>query len=165
MKKKILFIRHAKSSWDNVLLADYDRPLNERGHQNAPIMAKKIANEILSNAFIITSPALRALQTAEYFIRAWQIQQENVIQLSNLYEGDPEDYLNAFTSMSESVDTLVFFGHNPALDEICNSIKFCPVVHVPTCGVIISEIENIQWTEITFAEIRYVEHVFPKMLI
>ena len=65
--KKLFLIRHAKSSWENPDLSDFERPLNNRGIQNAPVMAKRFIKKWNAPQILLCSPATRAKQTAEYF--------------------------------------------------------------------------------------------------
>ncbi len=65
-RSRILFlVRHAKSSWKDLSLADHDRPLNKRGYKNGPRMGKRLAKLPHRPEIIITSSAVRALTTAE----------------------------------------------------------------------------------------------------
>ena len=63
--KTLFLIRHAKSSWDDTALADKDRPLNDRGKRDAPKMGKRLADRDVNPDLILSSPAMRALTTAE----------------------------------------------------------------------------------------------------
>lgn len=83
--KHLLLVRHAKSSWANPGQADFDRQLNERGHKDAPMMAKRILDRNITIDSIITSTALRALTTAEYFAHANEIPKSKMIQHDFLY--------------------------------------------------------------------------------
>ena len=65
--KTLLLIRHAKSSWDQAGLSDFDRPLNERGKNDAPVMAKRVKEKEIELDYLISSPAKRAKKTAKYF--------------------------------------------------------------------------------------------------
>jgi phosphohistidine phosphatase len=65
--KSILMIRHAKSSWDDPGQPDFDRPLNERGKQDAPSMAKRLLEKSVAIDAFISSPAKRARKTASLF--------------------------------------------------------------------------------------------------
>ena len=65
--KTLLLIRHAKSSWDEPGISDFDRPLNERGKKDAPIMAKRVKEKAIELDHLISSPAKRAKKTAKYF--------------------------------------------------------------------------------------------------
>ena len=63
--KTLLLIRHAKSSWDNFALTDFDRPLNDRGKNDAPEMAKRLIDKKINIDAFISSPAKRAKKTAK----------------------------------------------------------------------------------------------------
>ena len=63
-EKQLYLIRHAKSSWAQPALADFDRPLNKRGKMNAPLMAGRFAERGISPQRIVSSPAKRAKKTA-----------------------------------------------------------------------------------------------------
>ena len=65
--KTLLLVRHAKSSWDNFQLADFERPLNDRGKKDAPVMAKKIKERKIKIDRFVSSPAKRAKKTATIF--------------------------------------------------------------------------------------------------
>ena len=63
--KTLFLIRHAKSSWEYTALPDKDRPLNDRGKRDAPKMGKRLAKRDVTPDLILSSPARRALTTAE----------------------------------------------------------------------------------------------------
>jgi len=65
--KQLLLIRHAKSSWTNIGQEDFERPLNERGIRDAPLMAKKLIEKNYKPDALISSTAVRALETATFF--------------------------------------------------------------------------------------------------
>ena len=68
--KKLYIIRHAKSSWKDFSLADYDRPLNKRGFFNAPFMGNILKEKRVMPDLILSSPALRAKTTAEIIAKS-----------------------------------------------------------------------------------------------
>ena len=69
--KKLLLIRHAKSSWDSASIKDFDRPLNERGMRDAEAMSQRLRKKITNIDVFISSPALRAISTAKKFAQAF----------------------------------------------------------------------------------------------
>ena len=66
--KKLCIIRHAKSSWKDFLLDDFDRPLNKRGKLNAPFMGSRLKKRNILPDIIVSSPALRAKTTKSFII-------------------------------------------------------------------------------------------------
>lgn len=63
--KKVYLIRHAKSSWKDFSLDDFERPLNKRGKSDAPLMGAKLHDKKVVPDTILSSPAVRAKTTAE----------------------------------------------------------------------------------------------------
>lgn len=86
MGKQLLLIRHAKSDWGNAGLRDFDRPLNGRGKSSAPEMAERLVKQQIVPELIVSSPALRAITTAQYFATAWHIPLENIELEPAIYE-------------------------------------------------------------------------------
>ena len=77
--KTLLLIRHAKSSWDVGTLNDFERPLNDRGKKDAPMMARRLLDKKVSIDAFVSSPAKRAKKTAELFSSAYGNSEEDVI--------------------------------------------------------------------------------------
>ena len=74
--KTLILVRHAKSDWGNPSLSDFDRPLNERGKRDAPVMAKRLLDKKIKIDQIIASPAKRAARTAKYFAEVFDYKKE-----------------------------------------------------------------------------------------
>ncbi len=99
--KTLLLIRHAKSSWDDTSLNDFDRPLNERGKVDAPKMAKRLRkNDVKIHAFI-SSPAKRAKKTAECFINEYGREPDEIIFISSLYDASVSDFNSAIKNIDD----------------------------------------------------------------
>lgn len=115
--KTLLLLRHAKSSWDNEGLTDYDRPLNDRGRRDAPRMGKLIRHEELIPDLIISSSAKRAATTAE--LVALELPLASDIQYTEkLYLAEPGAYITIARQLSDDVETLMMIGHNPGIQEL-----------------------------------------------
>ena len=84
--KKLYLARHAKSSWKNPDLDDYDRPLNKRGIRDAPFIGKKLKEKNILPDLIISSPAIRAITTAKELAAQMGYPEENIILDENIYE-------------------------------------------------------------------------------
>ena len=97
--KTLFLIRHAKSSWDNITLSDFERALNERGKSDAPKMAKRLRKKNIKIDAFISSPAKRAKKTAEYFIKEFNGKGGDIILVSALYDAGLKDF-------SETIKTL-----------------------------------------------------------
>ena len=83
--KFVLIVRHAKSSWDNFSVADFDRPLNDRGKEDGPKMAKRLLDQKISIDTFISSPAKRAKKTATLFAHEYGLKKDDIILVPELY--------------------------------------------------------------------------------
>ena len=86
----LTLVRHAKSSWSDPSLSDFDRPLNERGNRDAPKMARWFFENIQETPILFTSPANRALSTAKYFAKEFSPTKLNIVD--DLYHANLQDY-------------------------------------------------------------------------
>ncbi len=83
-------IRHAKSSWSDLSLDDFDRPLNERGKRDAPKMAQWFSENTQEKPILFSSPANRALSTAKCFEKVLTPIKFNIVD--DLYHANLQDY-------------------------------------------------------------------------
>lgn len=111
--KEITLLRHAKSSWEHEILDDFDRPLNERGLREAKIIAQALARRIERPDRIITSPAVRAYQTAQFCREAWEIAWSEFSIRAPIYEASESTLLRLAVEAAEKNDRFLFVGHNP----------------------------------------------------
>lgn len=117
MKKTLLLLRHAKSSWDDLAFADHERPLNNRGKHNATSMGKYLKKEYLIPDLIISSTAKRALKTA-YIIAKYSGYKKKITKSETLYNATPEDYIRVINDISDKHKIVLLVGHNPVLEEV-----------------------------------------------
>ena len=115
--KTLLLLRHAKSSWADERVADFDRPLNERGRSDAPRMGELLARQELLPDLIITSSAKRAATTAKSVAKAAGYEGE-IRRSERLYLAEPGEYVVTAQHMDDSVNCLMLVGHHPGLEEL-----------------------------------------------
>ena len=89
--KTLFLIRHAKSSWDDTALPDKDRPLDDRGRRDAPKMGKRLAKRDVKPDLILSSPARRALTTAEVIAKKLDYKLKDIVADDRLYAGEADD--------------------------------------------------------------------------
>src|SRR6478736_1961603 len=100
--KRLLVIRHAKSSWAIAGQEDFDRPLNDRGHRDAPAMAERLmAADVKIDAFV-SSPANRALTTAGYFAKAYGLSKKDIRQVKDLYHAMPSTFFDVIADIDDA---------------------------------------------------------------
>lgn len=120
--KTLLLLRHAKSSWADANMADFDRPLNERGQNDAPRMGELLARQELVPDLIITSAAKRAAATAKRVAEAAGYEGK-VRRSEHLYLAEPGDYVAVARQVADEVDCLLLVGHNPAIEELVEGLS------------------------------------------
>ncbi len=163
--KTLYIIRHAKSSWDDPGLSDFDRPLNERGKKDAPRMGKRLREKNAVADIMVSSPAKRAISTCKRIAEELQYSKEKIQTDERLYHADEDDILSAIRNLSEKHSNAFLFGHNPGLTDFVNSLnqnKRNIIDNVPTCGVVCFRFQSDTWKEIKFNGGELVFFDFPK---
>ncbi len=160
--KRLYLVRHAKSSWSNPELRDFDRPLNKRGKRDAPFMGKLIKEKGIKPDLIITSPARRALRTAEYFADELNYPKEKIIRDEILYEAGVKDIAKIISGISNDSETIMLFGHNPGLTDFCNSVSDKYIDNIPTSAVVSLTLKTGQWSDINANTCKLEFFEYPK---
>lgn len=164
--KRLFLIRHAKSDWSSFSL-DIERPLNPRGHADAPRMAAYLKKLGFAPDLIVSSPAVRARTTAEYFAKIFDIPSQNIDIQQDIYDADERDIMHIISELPESASTVFLFGHNPTLTYVAdNFAKKERFDNVPTCGIvqIVANTEGSTWEKLNPKTATATAHFFPKTL-
>ncbi len=162
MPKQLLLVRHAKSDWDNVHLSDFNRPLNSRGEKNAPEMALRLKKQDLIPQQIISSPALRALTTAEHFAGVLGIKKTDIVKEMEIYEALPFTLLDVINNLDEASSFSALFGHNPAITSIVRDLCNSDVDNIPTCGMVLIRFPFDSWNLVSSGTGDLVFFDYPK---
>ena len=161
--KTLLLVRHAKSSWDDVSLPDFDRPLNSRGKKDAPKMAKRLLDKKIKIDAFISSPAKRAKKTAEFFIEEFDRDEKEIILVSALYHAAIDDFYQTINDADNKFDNIALFSHNPGITAFANEIA--PKVeldNMPTCSVFAVRMDIKNWNEFKDVEKEFWFFDYPK---
>lgn len=146
--KRLYIIRHAKSSWNDITLSDFDRPLNERGERDAPRMGKHLKEKRIAADLLLTSPAKRAFSTAEYFALILNYPTENIKTDRKLYHADADAILTTVKNINNKHDEVLLFGHNPGLTDFVNQLTDSSIDNVPTCGIAACIFDVDSWNSV-----------------
>ena len=160
--KVLYLIRHAKSSWDNDLLTDFERPLNERGKKDAPRMAKRLKEKEITPDLMISSPAKRAIKTCKAFAEILGYSKSAIKEEQKLYHASPETIGSVIQATRDKFDTVLIFGHNPGLTEFAEWLTGENLVNVPTCGVVGVKLKIKTWKELSRDKSSMILYDFPK---
>lgn len=162
--RTIIAIRHAKSSWASPNLTDQERPLNKRGHNDAPRMAK-ILKEIEGQVDIFcSSPAKRAHSTAMYFADCYEIAHNEISIEHDLYFKDESDILDLIQNQQDKHQNMMFFSHNPTITGFVNQFTDVYIDNIPTCGISILKAQVNTWQEVNSSTLKLVKSLYPKMI-
>ena len=115
--KKLYLIRHAKSSWKNLSLDDFERPLNKRGKCDAPFMGELLRAKNILPDLILASSALRAKSTAEIIAKKLKASKKIVFD-ADIYEASSSTLESIISSIDDKYNTLFLVGHNPGLNML-----------------------------------------------
>src|SRR5262245_28678735 len=113
--KTLYLMRHAKSSWDDANLSDFDRPLNDRGLRTAPFMGELMRTKALEPAVILSSPAERAKQTAQMAMDAARLSCELRFD-DRIYEASPHSLAQVASEIDDADSSAMLIGHNPGME-------------------------------------------------
>ena len=163
MTKTLIIMRHAKSSWDDPGLADYDRPLNKRGLRDASRMAQWLSESELIPDQVIASAACRANQTASIVTNELALETD-ILETRDLYLSDYDAYLEQVSYLPNNVETVLVIGHNPTMESLVYLLSG-ESVSMPTAAIAVIQLPIDTWSDqVTSASANLVKHVFPKSL-
>ena len=147
--KTIWLIRHAKSSWKNMSLRDFERPLNSRGKRDAPLMGKKLFESGFMPDMVFSSPAKRARITAIEICKATHFPVNDIIWEQMIYGASSLNLLSLINKLNDEIQSVCIFGHNPTLTDFSNYLGGDNIYNIPTCGVVEISFETDHWSEIS----------------
>lgn len=146
----LYLVRHAKSSWDNPDLSDFDRPLNDKGRLDAPHMGKRLKDKGIRPDLMLTSPANRAHSTCKLIAAELGYPGENIKTDRRIYHAEEEDLLKVLQELNDTQKEVMLFGHNPGFTTFANSLFNKHIPNLPTCGIVMGHLNIKSWSEIKF---------------
>jgi len=145
--KTLYLVRHAKSGWESNC-SDFERSLNEKGMKDAPVIAVRMrAKGAPLPDILISSPARRALNTAEAFAETFGIEREKIHMEMGIYHGGADELLELVQSVPDSAESLMLFGHNPAISEFADRLARNAPHHFSPCSVVRIDMDIAGWSE------------------
>ncbi len=161
--KTLLLIRHAKSSWENIHQPDFERSLNERGKQDAPMMANRLRQRGVEIDGFISSPAKRAQKTCKLFMEVYDMMPEAIQLKSELYLPEPDVFASVIASLDDRMQHPAIFSHNPGITLFVNTLcKGVSVDNMPTCAVFAVKLKLNHWKDFRTATKEFWFMDYPK---
>jgi phosphohistidine phosphatase len=162
--KRLYLARHTKSSWEMPGVDDMHRPLLEKGIQKSK-KAIRFLNEIHAKADkIISSPAVRALETARLIAAGIGYPKEKILIDPSIYEGSINRIVELIYATEDETDSLMMFGHNPTITHLANLFLNPGIEFMPTMGIVCVSFNTDKWSAIPLAETKNEFIMFPKLL-
>ena len=160
--KQLILVRHAKSDWGNPGLDDFDRPLNERGKKNAPVMAQRLLDKKIKIDAFISSPAKRAAKTAKIFTETFKQKKDAIVFKEKLYLAEPTTFFSVIESADDKLNSIAVFSHNYGITDFANQLTDARIDNIPTCGVFAIKIHSDTWSDFREAKKEFWFFDYPK---
>jgi phosphohistidine phosphatase len=160
--KQLLLVRHAKSSWDDMSISDFERPLNVRGKQDAPAMAQRLLDQKVAIDAFYSSPARRAKRTATIFAKTYKKGKDDILFIPELYGAPEEVFYEVISNADDRFQSIAIFSHNPGITDFANELTDIKIDNIPTCGVFSVKIDCKQWMDFKKAEKVFLFFKYPK---
>ncbi len=145
--KVLYLVRHGQSSWDDVKLDDRDRPLTDKGKNDATKMGKRLAESEVALDMIVSSPAQRALATAQAIARKLDFKRRNIMEDERIYSGQVDDLLQLIREVGGDHKRVMLVGHNPLLSELVRRLSG-EDIDMPTCAVAVLKFDTKSWAKV-----------------
>lgn len=165
--KQILLMRHAKSSWEDEFLQDFDRPLSSRGMFDAPMMGQFIKKAGYTPEYVAASPAQRAKETLLHVAEQTNLDESQITWDRDLYFGSVENYIRAIHSAPAKAETVMLVGHNPLMEHTAgwlsggkNRVSF----RMPTAAIVCLESYALTWDQINVGTCQIKWMMIPKAI-
>lgn len=160
--KNLYLLRHAKSSWDDPELKDFERPLNSRGLGDIPIIAQRFTSRQSKVDCIVCSPATRTKTTARLFAEAIGYSGGEIVSNPELYFAGVGMFLKAAKLMDATCESAMLVGHNPAITDFANAMTGADIDNIPTSGLVQISLDIDSWAEAALGAGTLLEFDYPK---
>ncbi|HUS00064.1 MAG TPA: histidine phosphatase family protein [Pyrinomonadaceae bacterium] len=145
--KTLYVLRHAKSSWEDSDLADFDRPLSDRGKTAAPFMGEVMKRNEFAPEIILASPATRARETARLVKESAGLPAE-IKHNERIYEASPQTLQHVAASVDDRFNSAMIVGHNPGMEGFVR-ILTGRLEPMPTAALAVIDLDISGWEQIS----------------
>ena len=160
--KQLILVRHAKSDWANPGLDDFDRPLNERGKKDAPMMANRLLDKKITVDLFIASPAKRAAKTAKIFAETFRKKKDEIVFKEELYLAGSDVFYKVIEKTDSEYNSIAVFSHNNGITDFANQLTDAKIDNIPTCGIFAVKAGCTSWADFKNAKKEFWFFDYPK---
>ncbi len=161
--KQIYILRHAKSSWDNSNLSDFDRPLADRGISDAKKMSNFLKDMNIKIDRVLCSNAIRAKETFDLTADGFNFEIDKATYLDKLYFGDTTTIIQDLKELDESLNNILIVGHNPTLHYLVETLTNESINRFTTCNLATIS-HNGEWVSLNPQQCSLKSLIRPKEL-
>ena len=144
--RTLYLLRHAKSSWKDANLADFDRPLSGRGRRAAETVGLFLKDKEITLDLVVSSPAVRARQTIEIVLRSAKQRPELRFD-ERIYEATVGRLLEIVSQLENEHKAVLLVGHNPGMQELL-ALLTGQSGGYPTAALTKIAFKNLKWAEV-----------------
>ena len=145
--KQLIVTRHAKSSWDSNAPSDFQRPLNKRGVRDTPIMAERLKERGTLPELILSSTAVRALETTDLLMATLGLKNNQLLTTDSIYEAPLPALEQAVNNLPDHISVAMIVGHNPGVSSLGSFLCSQPNLQMPTCAMACFELDITSWKD------------------
>lgn len=160
--KTLYLMRHAKSSWKEPDLRDYERPLNKRGNRDAPFMGNLLKEKGIRPDIIISSGATRAYTTATIISGQLEYPIKQIIIEDRIYDASAGELIDIINSIEDSNNFAMLFGHNPGFTMLSNYLSDKRIDNIPTSGFVTIQFDLNSWSDVELGSGVLTDFEYPK---
>ncbi len=161
--KTLMLMRHAKSSWGDPELSDFDRPLNKRGRHDAPWMGRFLHKQDAAPDLIVCSSAARARATASAAAEAMHFA-GTVHFEESLYHATAGEMIDHLNALPDKYARVMLVGHNPGMEHLSAGLTG-RVEAFPTAAVAVIDLPVEKWSDVQITTPGDLKHFWrPKAL-
>lgn len=160
--KRLYVLRHAKSSWDDASLSDFERPLNKRGLKTAPFIGQTMFEKDYVPDIVVSSPAARAAATAKLAAKAASYRRSLSFD-ERIYEASPQTLMEVISELARKAASAMVVGHNPGMEGLI-WVLTGESVSMPTAALAVIDLNIDEWSAIRPDKGKLVDVLRPKEL-
>ena len=170
--KTLTLLRHAKSSWDDPVERDFDRPLNERGKRAARVMGDYMRRESMRFDAVLVSPSVRTLETLAV-VRAALGRDLLAQEDRRIYLASSVTLLEVLRDCDDGAESVLMVGHNPGLEDLIldlvpddgsSALRDDVFLKFPTAALAVMACDVDQWEALDRKKARLLSFVRPRDL-
>ncbi|MEE9432749.1 MAG: histidine phosphatase family protein [Sphingorhabdus sp.] len=177
MTKKLSLLRHAKSSWDDPVARDFDRPLNARGEKAARLMGEWMRGENIAFDQIVASPAIRVVETLDVVADGYGKRFQPVWE-RRIYLASSATLIDVLKEIDDDYDHVLMVGHNPGMEDMvldlvpdrpgpeksANALRQAVYEKYPTAAYAQMELDITSWSDIARNSASLINFIRPRDL-